>query len=169
MLSILLVYFVFSWAVRMPKFSSWNDERLLCFNYLFMHSLQLIFSKNWVCWSQKFSLNLKFCGLRVLNLSLSCWGTWYDKLELPQTCSEQNFSSGIFIFQNFKMKSYLVMKYSHQSHMHEAYKETIHLHAPCIILSFAKFCDLYEFLFILSWSRIMYTLLPFTKTSTPEE
>jgi len=37
----------------MPKFSSWNDEQLLCFNFLVMHSLQLIFSKNWVRWSQK--------------------------------------------------------------------------------------------------------------------
>jgi len=42
------------------------------------------------------------------------------------------------------------MKYTYQSHMHEAYKETILLHATCIILSFVKFCDLFEFLFILS-------------------
>jgi len=42
------------------------------------------------------------------------------------------------------------MKYSYQSHMHDAYKETIQIHAACIILSFAKFCDLCEFLFLLS-------------------
>ena len=79
-----LFCFAFSWAVRMPKFSSWNDEQLLCFNFIFIRSLQLIFSKNWVCWSQKkkFALNLKFCGLRVHVLSLSCWGIWYDELEL---------------------------------------------------------------------------------------
>jgi len=45
--------FVFSWAVRMPKFSSWNDEQLFCFNFLVMHSLQLIFPENWVRWSKK--------------------------------------------------------------------------------------------------------------------
>ena len=48
-----IICFVSSWAVRMPKFSSWNDEQLLYFNFLVMHSLQLIFSKNWVRWSQK--------------------------------------------------------------------------------------------------------------------
>jgi hypothetical protein len=42
------------------------------------------------------------------------------------------------------------MKYTYQSHMHEVHKETILLHAACIILSIAKFCDLCEFLFILS-------------------
>ena len=60
------------------------------------------------------------------------------------------------------------MENSHQSHMHDAYTKTILLHAACIILSFAKFCDLCEFLFILSLSRIMYTLPPFAKTSTLE-
>jgi len=48
-----VICFVFSWAVRMPKFSSWNDEQLLCFNFFVMHNLQLIFSENWVRWSQK--------------------------------------------------------------------------------------------------------------------
>ena len=42
------------------------------------------------------------------------------------------------------------MRNTYQSHMHEAYKETILLHAACAILSFVKFCDLCEFLFILS-------------------
>ena len=44
------------------------------------------------------------------------------------------------------------MKYSHQGHMHEAYKETIHIRAASIILSFAKFCVICEFLFMLSLS-----------------
>ena len=118
---------------------------------------------------KKFALNLKFCGLRVHDLSLSCWGVWYDELELLQTCSEQVFTYRIFIFQNFKMKSSSVMKYSYQSHMHEADKETIHLHAACIILNFAKFSDPFEFLVMLSWSRITYTPLPLAKSSTPED
>ena len=42
------------------------------------------------------------------------------------------------------------MKYSYQSHMHDAYKETIQIHAACIILSFAKFSDPFEFLVMLS-------------------
>ena len=42
------------------------------------------------------------------------------------------------------------MRNTYQSHMHEAYKETIFLHAACVILSFVKFCDLCELLFILS-------------------
>ena len=42
------------------------------------------------------------------------------------------------------------MRNTYQSHMHEAYKETILLYAACVILSFVKFCDLCEFLFILS-------------------
>ena len=53
--------------------------------------------------------------------------------------------------------------------MHEADKETIHLHAACIILSFAKFSDPFEFLVMLSWSRITYTPLPLAKSSTPED
>ena len=53
---------------------------------------------------KKFILNLKFCGLQVHDLSLSCWGIWYDGLELLQTCSEQNFMSGIFIFKTTKWK-----------------------------------------------------------------
>ena len=118
---------------------------------------------------KKFTLNLKFCELRVHDPSLSCWGIWYDELEFLQTHSEQNFTSGIFIFQNYKIKSSSVMKYSYQSHMHEVYKDTIHLHAAFIILSFAKFCDLCEFLFMLSWSRITYTPPPLAKSSTPED
>ena len=51
-----LICFAFSWAVRMPNSSSWNDEQLLCFNFLFMRCLQLIFFKNWICWSQKVCL-----------------------------------------------------------------------------------------------------------------
>jgi hypothetical protein len=51
--SLNVICFVFSWAVRMPKFFSWNDEQLLCFNFLVMHGLQLIFSENWVRCSQK--------------------------------------------------------------------------------------------------------------------
>ena len=53
--------------------------------------------------------------------------------------------------------------------MHEADKETIHLHAACIILNFAKFSDPFEFLVMLSWSRITYTPLPLAKSSTPED
>ena len=117
---------------------------------------------------KKFILNLKFCGLRVHDLSLSCWEIWYDGLELLQICSEQNFTSGIFIFENYKIKSSSMMRNTYQSHMHEAYKETVFLHAACVILSFVKFCDLSELLFILSWSRITYTPPSHAKTSTPE-
>ena len=134
---------------------------MLSFTTCILQELNLLF--------RKFALNLKFCGLRVHDLSLSCWGVWYDELELLQTCSEQVFTYRIFIFQNFKMKSSSVMKYSYQSHMHEAYKETIHLHAVCLILSFAKFSDPFEFLVMLSWSRITYTPLPLAKSSTPED
>ena len=42
------------------------------------------------------------------------------------------------------------MRNTYQGHMHEAYKETILLYAACVVLSFVKFCDLCEFLFILS-------------------
>ena len=41
------------------------------------------------------------------------------------------------------------MRNTYQSHMHEAYKETIFLHAACVFLSFVKFYDLCELLFIL--------------------
>ena len=92
----------------MPKLSSWNDEQLLYFNFLFMHSVQLIFSKNWVCWFQEeFTLNLKFCGLRVHDPSLSYWGIWYDGIELLQTCSRRRLTSGIFIFQKLQNKKFL--------------------------------------------------------------
>ena len=43
-----------------------------------------------------------------------------------------------------------MIRNTYQSHMHEAYKETILLYAACVIMSFVKFCDLYELLFILS-------------------
>ena len=118
---------------------------------------------------KKFILNLKFCGLHVHDLSLSCWGIWYDELELLQTCSEQNFMSGTFIFENYKIKSSSVMRNTYQSHMHEAYNKTIYLLATCIILSFVKFCDLCEFLFMLPRSRITYTPPPLVKSSTPED
>ena len=41
------------------------------------------------------------------------------------------------------------MRNTYQSHMHVAYKETIFLHAACVFLSFVKFYDLCELLFIL--------------------
>ena len=117
---------------------------------------------------KKFILNLKFCGLRVHDLSLGCWEIWYDGLELLQISSEQNFTSGTFIFENYKIKSSSMMRNTYQSHMHEAYKEISSIHAACVFLSFVKFCDICEFPFILSWLRITYTPPPYAKTSTPE-
>ena len=115
-----------------------------------------------------FASNLKFCGLRVHDLSLGCWEIWYDGLELLQTCSEQNFTSKTFIFENYKIKSSSMMRNTYQSHMHEAYKEISFIHATCVFLSFVKFCDPCELLFILSWLRITYTPPPHAKPSTPE-
>ena len=82
---------------------------------------------------KKFILNLKFCGLRVHDLSLSCWGIWYDEIKLLQTCSKQNFKSRTFIFENHKIKSSSVMRNTYQSHMHEAYKDII-LPTCCLYL-----------------------------------
>ena len=82
---------------------------------------------------KKFILNLKFGGLRVHDLSLSCWEIWYDGLELLQICSEQNFTSGTFIFENYKIKSSSMMRNTYQSHMHEAYKDII-LPTCCLYL-----------------------------------
>ena len=152
----------------MPKSSSWNDEQLLCLISLSCIVYNSYSPRTVFVGLKKFVLNLKFCGLQVHDLSLSCWEIWNDGLELLQTYSEQNFTSGTFIFENYKIKSSSVMRNTYQSHMHEAYKETIHIHVACIILSFAKCCDLYEFLFMLSWPRIMYTPPPYAKTSIPE-
>ena len=79
------------------------------------------------------------------DLSLSCWGIWYDELELLQTCSEQNFMSGTFIFQNHKIKSSSVMKYTHQSHLHGAKKETIYLHAAASFWALPNFLTFVSF------------------------
>jgi len=117
----------------------------------------------------KFILNLKFCGLRMHDLSLSYWKIWYDGLELLQTYSEQNFMSGTFIFENYKIKSSSVMRNTYQSHMHEAYKEISFIHAACVFLSFVKLCDPCELLFILSWSRITYIPPLLAKSSTLED
>ena len=163
-----VICFIFSWAVRMPKSSSWNDEQLLCLISLSCIVYNSYSPRTGFVGLKKFILNLKLCGLRVHDLSLSYWEIWNDGLELLQICSEQNFMSGTFIFENYKIKSSSVMKYTYQSHMHEAYKETTFLHTACIFLSSVKFCDLCEFLFILSWSRITYTTPPYAKTSTLE-
>ena len=82
---------------------------------------------------KKLTLNLKFCGLQVHDLSLSYWEIWNDGLELLQICSEQNFTSGTFIFENYKIKSSSVMRNTYQSHMHEAYKDII-LPTCCLYL-----------------------------------
>ena len=92
-----------------------------------------------------FILNLKFCELRVHDPRLSCWEVRYDELELLQTCFEQNFMSGTFIFQNHKIKSSSVMKYTHQSHLHGSKKETIYLHAAASFWALPNFLTFVSF------------------------
>ena len=56
---------------------------------------------------KKFILNLKFCGLRVHDLSLSCWEIWYDGLELLQICSERKFYVRNFYLWKLQNKKFL--------------------------------------------------------------
>ena len=134
-----------------------------------MHSLQLIFSKNWVRWSQKV-----YPEPEILWVA-SAWSEskllrnmiWW--IRVATNLFWAKFTSETFIFKNYKIKSSSMMRNTYQSHMHEAYKETILLYAAYVVLSFVKFCVLCEFLFILSWSKITYTPPPHAKTSTLEE
>ena len=44
---------------------------------------------------------------------LSCWEVWYDEVELLQTSSMQNFTSGTLVLQNNKINGWPCISYTH--------------------------------------------------------
>ena len=117
---------------------------------------------------KKFTSNLDFCGLQVHDPRLSYWEVWYDQLELLQTCSKQNFTSGIFIFQNDKMRGSSMMK---NSYVLEPYAWSLQWtnRYTCCLLSFWALSNVVTVVssFSCSHDRDHIHTTSFAKLSTP--